>query len=127
MDAREGRSVGTSAGAAKTAASSAVSSSTSTALASTASPSTSCSAAAAPASIVLGSGLEALHLLGGAVGGGPRLKRVLGGLSFNYRPYVLAGFLGDQDLYLGREWRFRPIVDRAPGSMDAHQSRRRVA
>ena len=89
MDAREGRSVGTSAGAAKTAASSALSPLTSTAFASAVSPSASCSAAAAPASIVLGSGLEALHLLGGAVGGGPRLDSVLGGLRFNRRPYVL--------------------------------------
>ena len=90
MDAREGRSVRTSAGAAKTAVSSALSPSTSTAFASTASPSASCSAAAAPASIVLGSGLEALHLLGGAVGGGPRLNRGFGGLCFNHRPYILA-------------------------------------
>ena len=89
MDSREGRSIGTSAGAAEAAASSALSPSTSTAFASAVSPSASCSAAAAPASIILGGGLEALDLLGGVVGGGPRLDRVLGGLRFNHRPDVL--------------------------------------
>ena len=90
MNPREGRAIRASAGAAETAASSALSPSASTAFATAVSPSASCSAAAAPASVVLGGGLEALDLLGGVVGGGPDLNRVVGGLRLYHHPYVLA-------------------------------------
>ena len=65
--------------------------------------------AAAPG--LLGLVVEALELLLGATGGGPCLDGILGGVGLHHGPHVLALLLTFEDLDVGRQRRFWPIVD----------------
>ena len=85
---------------ASAAASASAASTSSSAAASPSAAASATTSAAAPATDAPGllGLLEALDLLGGTVGGGPRLQRILGGLGLDDCPDVLANFFTFEDL-----------------------------
>ena len=101
------------------ASASAASASPSAAASATTSATTSAAAPAADAPGLLGL-LEALDLLGGTVGGGPRLQSVLGGLGLDDCPDVLAYLLTLEDLDVGRQRGAGAIVDAPPSAVHRH-------
>ena len=75
--------------------------------------------AAAPAAVAPGllGLLEALDLLGGTVGGSPRLQSVLGGVRLNDGPDILALLLALEYLDVGRQRGAGAIVDTPPSAV----------
>ena len=84
-----------------------------------ASATTSAAAPAADAPGLLGL-LEALDLLGGTVGGGPRLQSVLGGVGLDDGPDVLTLLLALQYLDVRRQRGAWPVVDTPPSAVYRH-------
>ena len=104
---------------ASAAASASAASTSSSAAASPSAAASATTSAAAPATEAPGllGLLEALDLLGGTVGGGPRLQRILGGLGLDDCPDVLAHLLTFEDLDVGRQRGAGAIVDAPPSAV----------
>ena len=104
---------------ASAAASASAASTSSSAAASPSAAASATTSAAAPATEAPGllGLLEALDLLGGTGGGGPRLQRLLGGLGLDDCPDVLADFFTLQDLDVGCQRGARAVVDAPPSAV----------